>query len=162
MMDQTTHIDQDSKTMGSYSKTVVIEAPPRELYRAVTTVAGLKGWWSHNTEAENGGITVRFSGKNFQTFRLVDATPDRKVTWEWIAQYFPLEGTAQTDEWVGTRVSFDVRANPDGSSTLVFMHIGLTPQIVCYDMCNAGWNHFMESLKSYLEQGTGTPYSDKA
>jgi hypothetical protein len=56
-------------------------------------------------------------------------------------------------------VSFEIRANPDGSSTLFFTHIGLTPQLVCYDKCDAGLNHFLESLKDYLEQGTGTPYS---
>jgi uncharacterized protein YndB with AHSA1/START domain len=157
---RTIHSDQDSGTMPSYTKTLLIQAPPRKLYEAVSTVRGLKGWWSDNTVADNGGITVRFSGKNFQTLRLLDPSPDKKATWEWIAQYFPLEGTTQTDEWVGTRVSFDIEASPDGSSTLVFTHIGLTPQLICYPMCNAGWNHFLESLRAYCETGRGTPYAN--
>jgi uncharacterized protein YndB with AHSA1/START domain len=161
-MKQTQHSDQDSSNMASYTKTLLIQASPRKLYEAVTTVPGLKGWWSNNTVAKNGEITVSGGGKNFQTLRLLDPTPDKKAVWEWIAQYFAVDGTTQTDEWVGTRVSFDIRANPDGSSTLAFTHIGLTPQLVCYGKCNAGWNHFLESLEAYLEQGTGAPMSGKA
>ncbi len=145
--------------MEGYTRTLPIQAPPHKVYEAVTTVSGVKGWWSDNTVADNGGITVRFSGKNFQTLRLLDPAPGKKATWEWIAQYFPLEGTTQTDEWVGTRVSFNIQANPDGSSTLVFTHIGLTPQLFCYDKCDAGWNHFLVSLRAYCETGRGTPYA---
>jgi uncharacterized protein YndB with AHSA1/START domain len=119
-MTQTEHSD----AMASYTRTMPIQASPHDVYDAVTTVQGLKGWWSDNTVEDDGTITVRFSGENFQTLRLVDPTPDKSVAWEWIAQHFPVEGTSQTDEWVGTQVSFDIRANPDGSSTLVFSTTG--------------------------------------
>lgn len=46
------------------------------------------------------------------------------------------------------RRPFDIQANPDGSSTFLFTHIGLTPQLVCYGKCNAGWNHFPERTLS--------------
>ena len=150
-----------SDNIASYTKTLRVQAPPRKLYEAVSTVQGLKGWWCHNTVEKNGDITVRFSGENFQTLRLMDPTPDKKIIWEWTAQCFPVEGTTQTDEWVGTKVSFDIQANPDGSSTLLFTHIGLTPQLVCYEKCSAGWNHFLESLRAFCETGGGTPYSSK-
>jgi len=158
-MTQTERGGQDTSAMASYTRTLPIHASPHDVYDAVTTVCGLQGWWSADTDAHGGAITVRFGGGNFQTLRLVDPTPDKSVVWEWIAQHFPVEGTSQTDEWVGTRVSFDIQANPDGSSTLVFTHNGLAPHLVCYGQCNAGWNHFLRSLTRYLEQGTGTPYS---
>jgi uncharacterized protein YndB with AHSA1/START domain len=147
--------------MASYTKSLRIRAPPRKLYEAVSTVQGLKGWWSDNTDAENGDITVRFSGKNFQTLRLLDHTPDKTVVWEWIAQYFPQEGATQTDEWVGTRVSFDIQANPDGSSVLSFTHIGPTPQLTCYVKCVGGWDHYLKCLQAYCETGRSTPYPSK-
>jgi uncharacterized protein YndB with AHSA1/START domain len=158
-MNQSRQSNQESSNTASYTKTQDIQASPRELYAAVTTVPGIKGWWSHDVVEKNGDITVRFSEKNFQTLRLLNLSPDKKVVWEWIAQYFPVEGTTQTDEWVGTRVSFDIQANRDGSSTLIFTHAGLTPQLACHGKCNAGWNHSLGSLKGYLEQGTGTPNS---
>jgi len=157
-MTQTEHSGNNNSSMTSFTRTLNVHAPPHEVYRAVTTVPGIQGWWSNKTVANNDDITVGFDGENFQTLRLVDLTPDKNVVWEWIAQYFPVAGTDETDEWLGTRVSFDIQATPDGSSTLVFTHNGLTPQLVCYGQCNAGWNRFLESLKLYLERGAGTPY----
>ncbi len=150
---------EEHAVMDSYTKTLLIHASPQQLYRALTTIPGLKSWWTGDTILNNGDIRFGFREGIFQTMRVLDAVPDKKVLWECIAQYFPVEGTTQTDEWVGTRIAFDIQAAPDDSSTLVFTHIGLTPRDVCYDQCNVGWNHFLGSLKRYLEQGMGTPFS---
>lgn len=35
---------------------------------------------------------------------------------------------------------------------------GLTPEVECYNMCNAGWEgHVMKSLYKLIEDGVGTP-----
>jgi uncharacterized protein YndB with AHSA1/START domain len=162
MTAQAARNDQMEGTMESYTKTIRIHAPAHKVYDAVTTVPGIKGWWSEDTSEHNGEYTIRFGGDNFQTMRLVGPVPDKRVTWEWIAQYFPVGGTTQTDEWVGTSVSFDIQANDDGTSALVFTHQGLTPHAVCYDMCTNGWNYYMESLRRYVEEGAGTPFSNAA
>ena len=134
-----------------------MQASPHAVYEAVTTGAGVRDWWSsHTTDATNGEITVRFGGEDFHTLRLLNLTPDKHVVWEWIAQYFPVPGTSQTDEWVGTRVLFDIHANPDGSSTLHFMHAGLTPHVACYNLCEPGWNNALGNLQRFLEHGVRT------
>ncbi len=157
-MTQVNHGSQDGDTTDSYTKTMRIQAPPRTVYEAVTTVSGLEGWWSNDTFSKNGEITVRF-GEIFQTLKLRDLAPDKNVVWEFTEHYLPLEGTTQTDDWVGTSASFDIQPNSDGSSSLVFTHVGLTPQLDCYDECFAGWNLYLESLKQYIEHGTGTPFT---
>jgi len=143
----------------NYTKTLLIHASPQQLYQALTTVPGLKGWWTDDMVLNDGDTTFGFGQGVFQTMHVLDAVPDKRVLWECIAQYMPVEGTTQTDEWVGMRIAFDIGANPDNSSTLVFTHIGLTPRELCYDQCNGGWNHYLGSLKRYLEQGTGAPFS---
>jgi len=100
-MAQTAPYVQNS-TVDSYTQTLRIYASPHELYQAVTTVSGLKGWWTDDTVANNDDITVRFGEGNFQTLRLLNLTPDKNVVWDWIAQHNPIAGTTQTDEWVGT------------------------------------------------------------
>lgn len=41
---------------------------------------------------------------------------------------------------------------------LSFTHKGLTPNLNCYKICDAGWTHFIaNSLKQYLETRIGTP-----
>ena len=34
---------------------------------------------------------------------------------------------------------------------LHFRHQGLTPDLECYDMCDAGWTYYLGSLVSYVE-----------
>ena len=44
------------------------------------------------------------------------------------------------DEWVGTRVVFDLRENEDGGTDVAFTHDGLVPSMACWEACNAGWD----------------------
>jgi hypothetical protein len=38
-------------------------------------------------------------------------------------------------------------------------HEGLSPQLEFCDICRAGWDQYLPSLRDYLETGTGTPFS---
>lgn len=156
-MSQIVRHDQSLKTLADYTTTLRIDATPHALYEAVTTAKGVQGWWSAKTTGDDDQITVRFGGDNFQTLKLENLIPDQHAEWEWTAQYVQIEEIPQTDEWVGTRVSFDIQPNSDGSSTLTFTHVGLTPQLACYDLCLPGWNYYLESLTHYLEDGAGNP-----
>ena len=48
---------------------------------------------------------------------------------------------------------------PLGDETQVTMtHIGLVPEVECFDMCEAGWNkHFKGSLFMLLTEHAGVP-----
>ena len=35
---------------------------------------------------------------------------------------------------------------------------GFPASSACYEECVGGWKHFLGSLKTYLETGTGTPH----
>lgn len=39
-----------------------------------------------------------------------------------------------------------------------FAHAGLTDGGPPYEMTSEGWKHFMKSLKTYAETGTGQPW----
>ena len=62
-----------------------------------------------------------------------------------------------TPEWIGTTIVFDVTPAGDGTE-LRFRHHGLTPQLECFDMCDAGWTHYLTSLVDYVDRGAGHPY----
>ena len=42
---------------------------------------------------------------------------------------------------------------------LLFQHASLSPQLECYDMCRAGWDQYLPSLRDYIDTGTGNTYS---
>ena len=63
-------------------------------------------------------------------------------------------------EWVGTRIVFQISdAHPFGTWLRVH-HLGLVPQLSCYNQCEAEWDHFLQSIKSYVEHGQGMPFDD--
>ena len=51
-----------------------------------------------------------------------------------------------------------IRPTADDGCAVTFRHEGLTPQLECYDMCRAGWEQYVPSLRDYIETGTGAPY----
>lgn len=40
---------------------------------------------------------------------------------------------------------------------LHFRHRGLTPALDCIEECTRGWDHFLQSLRTYVEMGRGMP-----
>jgi hypothetical protein len=78
------------------------------------------------------------------------------VVWEPVAP----EGTTptgHTQEWLGTTMEFDII--PAGAGTeLRFRHLGLIPQLECWEACAAAWTSFMESIEAFATTGTGTPF----
>lgn len=61
-------------------------------------------------------------------------------------------------EWLGTKVKWSINENATGT-TIELEHEGLTPALLCYEICRAGWDlFFLDSLKAYLESGEGKPH----
>ncbi|UCC93435.1 MAG: SRPBCC domain-containing protein, partial [Thermoplasmata archaeon] len=88
--------------MVDITKTVEIGTGPGEVFSAVTTQEGLRGWWTRQAIAEPRAGHVNqfpFSSGDFNAMRVVALEPDHRVEWECV------EGA---DEWVGTRVMFDI------------------------------------------------------
>jgi hypothetical protein len=48
------------------------------------------------------------------------------------------------------------------TSELHFRHYGLSEGLECIDICTRSWNHYMASLRDYLEVGRGSPYGSPA
>ena len=65
--------------------------------------------------------------------------------------------TKDKTEWVNTQVIFDIEEVED-KTQLTFTHDGLVPEYECYEACNQGWTHYIQSsLKKYISTGIGEP-----
>ena len=139
-------------TADDYAYDMRVDVPLPQILEALTDDAVIRGWWTAATRSERHGNDVRlFSGDNdsFVDFTVEHTPGTGDVTWAVTACVEP--------DWVGTRPSFSVRANDDGTHTVEFHHVGLRPALPCFDQCRAGWNHFMPSLHQFLETGVGRP-----
>ena len=122
---------------------------PEKVYDALTTVDGLRGWWTDDTKGsgEVGGVLAfRFPQGGFD-MEVVEARPSERVVWRVV------DGP---EEWIGTTI--DWRLQQSGDDTVVlFAHQGWAEPVEFMHHCSTKWGSFLMSLKSLLETGEGAP-----
>jgi hypothetical protein len=68
---------------------------------------------------------------------------------QWISRQGP-------PSWAGTSVTWQLMPVENGTK-LVFTHDGFAQVDEVYEETRGNWRYFLDSLKSYLETGKGTP-----
>lgn len=100
---------------------------------------------------------MRFDG-TFKTFRVRKLVHDKEIIWDCIDSFLDVEELPQKSEWTGTTIIWTIETAPEGA-VLRVVHAGLSPEVGCYQACEAGWLHFVgQSLKPFIETGLGKPY----
>ena len=147
--------------MSHYQRQLLLSASPAAVYQAIATQAGLRGWWTHTCDADShvgGRATFQFN-QSRKVMNLTSLVPEREVRWQCAEAYIDADFLQHKDEWVGTQIVFKLAPTGDGGTRLDFEHLGLSPALQCFDICTSGWNQFMGSLQSYVETGTGQPFT---
>ena len=134
---------------------VGIKAPAQRVFEAVSSAAGVGGWWSK--EASGGsaaGETMTFAfhspaGDHLGTFvmEIRELTPGKRASWR------VLEGPP---EWVGTDIEFDLKEE-GGQTTVLFGHRNWKEPVEFMAHCSMKWAVFMLSLRELVESGQGKP-----
>ena len=128
-------------------KVGIKSSSPDDVYGALATVEGLSGWWTRDTRGESkvGGVMqFRFGTGGFD-MKVCELGPAKRVLWQVI------DGP---EEWVGTKISFDLKQNDDWTIVL-FKHEGWKEPVEFMHHCSTKWGVFLLSLKSLLETGKG-------
>lgn len=123
---------------------VGVAAEPARVFAALTTVEGIRNWWSSDThgDASEGGAF------QFRRNRLQVAHADSSlVTWRY-------SGPAK--EWEPTEISFRLEWR-DGQTVVLFKHAGWREPVEFMHHCSTKWATFLLSLKDYVERGEGRP-----
>ena len=123
---------------------VGIAADPTRVFEALTTVEGIRHWWSEDTkgDASNGGA-FQFRSNRLE---VVHADPSL-VTWRY-------SGPAK--EWESTEITFRLEWR-DGQTIVLFKQAGWREPVEFMHHCSTKWATFLLSLKDYVEQGEGHP-----
>jgi uncharacterized protein YndB with AHSA1/START domain len=146
-----------------YERLVKIRAPRTAVFDALATIDGVRGWWSTDVSGSAAiGDVLRFgftlpTHQEWIVMRVDGAERPSRVAWSCVAQYVAPKLTKH-DEWVDTRLTFDLAEDEPDVCALHFRHAGLTPALECYEICAPGWDYFLASLAAYVEQGEGTPF----
>jgi len=149
------------KTMrtSDFAITIMVDQTPAEAFDAI---ADVPGWWNENFKGSAKSLDDVFSiqfGETFVDFKIVELAPEKKAVW--LVTDCNLHWLADKKEWNGTQVVWDIAAF--GKSTEITMtHVGLVPEIECFENCKKGWNFFIgESLFKLLTEKRGLPTTPK-
>jgi uncharacterized protein YndB with AHSA1/START domain len=134
---------------------LMIHARRERIYEAITTVEGIRNWFSRDADLEPrvGGIgEIRFAdGQRVIRMKIEELRPAERVVWNVISAAMPA--------WADTRVEFGMDAAEDGTM-LRFAQRGFTDTDDFFAMSATAWANFLLSLKQYAETGEGTPHPD--
>lgn len=139
--------------MSSIHDEITIDATAVKVYEALATQAGYRGWWNtvaEVPEAVGGEAQLRFvkdGNPVNMRYRIDELRPNQSVRWTCIAHDMP--------SWVGTTLEWRLR-DAGGKTLVAFEHAGWTDPAPVPVV--QGWKHFLGSLKSYVETGTGQPW----
>jgi hypothetical protein len=138
--------------MTDYETTMRAKASPDALFDALTTVNGLGAWWNPATGTGETGGELRFIMNAPEPLVVHVDEATRPAMVQWTVTDCPF-----LPDWEGTRPTFTITRVDGNTSELHFRHRGLTAQLECIDMCTRSWDHYMTSLRDYVETGSGSP-----
>jgi len=137
--------------MAQISHLVRIGATPDEVFRRVATTQGIAKWFTECSSpdyCEGGTLELRFPDQRV-SFAITELRKPHRISWHC---------TSSKNPWFGTDIIFDFAAQ--GDRTIVrFDHRGWPEVSDLFRDCSMSWAYFLESLRSLLEEGHGTPES---
>ena len=146
-----------------YTASIEVSASPEASFEAVAKQ--MNRWWTETVEGglnRIGDTVTAIFPPDFGHWTFEAKVVDRYSVLEMVCidAHHRVEGQpVEIDrEWLGTRIVWRFAA--DGKKTRITLtHIGLTPQLKCWDICLDGWSFFFkESLKSFLNGEAATPH----
>jgi uncharacterized protein YndB with AHSA1/START domain len=139
--------------MNAIKDEIRIAASASKVYEALVSQAGYRRWWNaagEVAEVVGGTADLHFirEGKPVNMrFRIDEMNANESVRWTCVGNDSPT--------WIGTTLNWRIR-EAGGEVLLTFGHDGwkeAPPEMIAQS-----WKHFLGSLKSYVETGTGQPW----
>lgn len=134
--------------MNQISLLIRINANVEEVFENLSTSSGIEKWFTDAKFFEDnvsGKIKLQLWQETI--FDVIEFTPSSRITWHCVSEDNP---------WYGTDIVFELKAE-QGKTTVIFDHSGWPEISELYRDCAMSWAYFLESLRSLIEEGAGTP-----
>jgi hypothetical protein len=145
----------------SFATTITVDATPLEAFNAINNA---KMWWAGviTGETDKLGAEFRYQYKDMHDSMqtVTEFVPGGKVVWH--VTKANISFLKNKTEWEGTDIVFEI-TEVDGNTNVKFTHVGLNPEVECYEACSSGWNSLINNnLKNLINSGSTSedPFAD--
>ncbi len=130
-----------------FTYTLVTHQSPAKVFKVIKNV---RDWWSGlygeeiegSTDKLNDEFTYRAGGgAHYSKQKLIALIPGKKIVW--LVTESKLTFLTNESEWTGTKISFEL-SKQDDKTKIVFTHLGLLPEVECYDSCSPAWTQYLQ------------------
>lgn len=145
--------------MENFKKTITVQATATAVYHALTQE--ITQWWTSMFEGsanqQGDTFTICFGDTIFKTLLVQELISQQKVVWLVTNALLDIPELENKTEWINTKIIWDIAAKAK-ETEIQLTHIGLNPQVACYDVCANGWHNFTDSLTAFVNTGKGKPF----
>jgi len=133
-----------------YTTTFTVDQTPEEVYAAINNV---RGWWldgkvEGSADKLGDEFTYTYEDIHYSKQKVTESVPGKKVVWEVIES--SINFVKDKTEWKGTKITFEI-SKKDDKTEVRFTHVGLVPEIECFNDCSNAWGHYVNgSLKNFI------------
>lgn len=147
---------EDEKRLASanFTTSFFVDQTPHEVF---TSILNVRGWWQGEIDGSSDKLNDEFSysvpGIHFSKQKVTEYIPDQKLVW--LVTESELNFISDKSEWTNTSIVFEV-TEINNKTQVRFTHIGLAPEVECYDACSNAWRDLIQkSLVSLITTGKG-------
>lgn len=133
---------------------VIIQAPAKQIFDAVSTAEGLANWW---TLKSDGQAQI---GAAYQFYFAPEYDWRAKVTALISPRFIEYTLVHADADWTGTVLGFMINSEED-SCTLSFSHEGWATNNAHFRRTSYCWAQYLRCLKDFIEQGEVLPYPER-
>jgi Activator of Hsp90 ATPase homolog 1-like protein len=132
-----------------FTTTISVDQTTDESYSAILHVAD---WWtgSYAGKCDKVGdeFIHRYRDAHYSKLRVTELIPGRRVSWLVLDNRFDF--VQDQDEWTGTQITFEIFKD-EGQTQIRFTHLGLAPELECFDACSNAWGSLINgNLRTLL------------
>lgn len=138
-----------------FTLSIIVNASENDVFNSINSVTK---WWTENLEGKSQELDeefiVRFGDVHYSKQKLIEVIPGKKVVW--LVTDSKLNFLKDKQEWTNTRIVFEI-LRENNKTQVRFTHIGLVPEIECFEACSNAWSQYIQSLFNLITTGKGQP-----
>jgi len=128
-----------------FTATILVDQTPEEAFNAINNV---REWWTGepgiegSTDKLNDEFTYDYKPYHHSKQKITELIPGKKIVW--LVTDSNINFVEDKNEWTGTKITFEIKKRGD-KTEVCFTHLGLVPDIECYDGCSNAWGSYISS-----------------